>query len=77
MKPGYSVPHSQRLSNKPYPQPIPRIDTYFFNEYSNITLPSTPKDLFPGGFPVSTPTLLHSVTSSTAGQGEPHDLQLA
>ena len=47
MEPGGSMPHSQGLSNKPYPEPnqpkSPRIDTYLFKVHSNIVLPSTPR----------------------------------
>ena len=46
MEPGGSMPHSQGLSNTPYPEPnnpIPRIDTYYFKIYPNIVLPSTPR----------------------------------
>ena len=48
MEPGGSMPHSQELSNNPYPvpiNPIPRIDTYLFKVNSNIVLPSTPRPL--------------------------------
>jgi hypothetical protein len=40
------MPHSQGLSNNPYPepnQPNPRIDTYLFKVHSNIVLLSTPR----------------------------------
>ena len=50
MKPQGSVPHSQGLSNNPIVSrinPIPRIDTYFFNIYSITALSSTPTGLFP------------------------------
>ena len=50
MEPGSSMPHSQGLSNNPYPH----IDTFFFKTNSNIVLPSTlglSKDLFPVGLP--------------------------
>ena len=43
MEPGGSMPHSQGLSNNPYPetnQPNPRIDAYFVKIYSNILCPS-------------------------------------
>ena len=59
MKPGGSMPHSQRLSNNPYIQPnhpITRIDAYYFKIHSNIVLQSTPgipKGLFPAGVPVT------------------------
>ena len=45
MEPRGSTPHSQGLSNDPYPEPInpiPRIDIYFFEDYSNIVLPAMP-----------------------------------
>jgi hypothetical protein len=52
------MPHSQKLSNNPYPepnQPIPRIDTYLFKILS-IIVPhlrlGLPKGLFPAGVPV-------------------------
>ena len=41
MEPGDSMPHSQELSNNPYPepiQPIPRIDTNLFNLLSAYDL---------------------------------------
>ena len=53
MEPGGSMPHSQGLSNNPHLSqinPIPLINTYFFNIHSNIVLPSTsrlPTGLFP------------------------------
>ena len=37
MEPGGPMLHLQRLSNNPYPEPIPRIDTYFFKIHSNIS----------------------------------------
>ena len=43
---GGSMPHSQGLSNNPYPtriNQIPHIHTYFFKIHSNIVLPSTPR----------------------------------
>ena len=46
MKPGGSIPHSQGLSNNPYPEPnnpTPRIDTYFCKIHSNIVLASMPR----------------------------------
>ena len=47
MEPGGSMPHSQGLSNNPYPEPnqpiSSRIDTHFFKIHSNIVLPFTPK----------------------------------
>ena len=49
MEPGGSMPHSQGLSNKPYPEPNqtnPHIDTYLFKVHSNIVLPSTPRPCF-------------------------------
>ena len=59
MEPGSSIPHSQGLSNNPYPklnQPNPHIDTYFFLK-SILILSShlclgLPKGLFPVGVPV-------------------------
>ena len=39
MEPGGSMPHSEGLSNNPYPesnQRYPRNDTYFFKVHSNI-----------------------------------------
>jgi hypothetical protein len=39
------MPHSQGMSNIPYPMSINKIrsvDTYLFKVYSNIVLPSTP-----------------------------------
>ena len=47
------MPHSQELSNNPILSrinPIPRIDTYFFNIYSDIVFlskPRPPKGIFP------------------------------
>jgi hypothetical protein len=58
MEPGGSMPHSQRLSNNPYPepnQPITRIDTYLFKVHSNIVSHlrhGLPKGFFPVGLPV-------------------------
>ena len=52
------MPHSQGLSNNPYPElrinPIPCIDTYFFKIHSNILHVRLGhlKDLFPVGVPV-------------------------
>ena len=46
MKPGGSMPHSQGLSNNPYPepnQPNTSYYTYPFQFHSNIVLPSTPR----------------------------------
>jgi hypothetical protein len=37
------MPHPQGPSNNPYPEPIPRIHTYFFVVHSNIALLSTPR----------------------------------
>ena len=36
---------SQGFSNNPYPEPnqLPRIDTYFFKNHSNIVFPFTPR----------------------------------
>ena len=47
MQPGGSMPHSQELSNKPYPgqiNPFPRSDTYFFKiRFDNVlTRPRPP-----------------------------------
>ena len=45
--------HSQELFYNPYPEPnnpIPRIDTYFFNVHSNIVLPSMPRLSYPVGY---------------------------
>ena len=45
-EPGGSMPHSQELSNNPYPepnQPNSSYDNYFFKVHSNIVLPSTPR----------------------------------
>jgi hypothetical protein len=42
------MPHSQGLSNNPYPEPnnpIPRVDTYFFKVCSYIVPPPMPKPL--------------------------------
>ena len=57
MKPGGSIPHSQGLSNNPYPEPNQHnssYDTYFSKIHSKIVLPFTPrpKGLFPVGLPV-------------------------
>ena len=64
MELGGPMPHSQGLSNNPYPEPYPRIETYFFKVHSNIILPSTPRlpnDLFPVGLPAKIlKELLHS-----------------
>ena len=46
MEPGSSMPHSQGLSNNPYPKPNQLnscTDTYIFNVHSNIVRPSTPR----------------------------------
>jgi len=43
MEPGGSMSNSQELSNNPYPESIPRTDTYFLTVHSNIALPSTPR----------------------------------
>ena len=51
------MPHSQGLSNNPYPeqnQPNSSYDTYFFKIHSNIVLPSMPRSF------ESTPTFFHS-----------------
>ena len=53
--PGGSMPHSQGLSNNPYPevnQPNSSSDTYFFKIHSNSynLLLGLLKDLFPVGF---------------------------
>ena len=57
MEPEGSMPHSQGLSNNPYPErinPIPHIDMYFLTSIlilsSHIRL-SLPKGLFPVGLP--------------------------
>ena len=42
MEPGVSIPHSQRLSNKPYPE-SKQVSIYFFKIDSKIFLPSTSK----------------------------------
>ena len=58
MEPGGSMPHSQGLSNNPYPdpnQPNFRTDTCFFKIHSNIVSHLRlvlPKGLFPVGLPV-------------------------
>ena len=58
MEPRGSIPHSQGISNNPYPEPnqqIPGIDTYFYKIH--LVLPShlrlgLPKGLFPVGVSV-------------------------
>ena len=58
-EPGGAMPHSQGLSNNPYPElnnPIPRIDTYFYKIHSNIVFHhrlGLPKCLFPIGLHVT------------------------
>ena len=59
MESGGPVPHSQGLSNNPYPEPyypIPRIDTYILSYililYSHLRL-GLPNVLFPVGLPVN------------------------
>ena len=58
MEPGGSLPHSQGLSNNPYPEqinPITRIDTYFFNIHSNIFIPHLRLGIPKGHFPACVP----------------------
>ena len=58
MEPGGPMPHSQGLSNIPYPepnQPNTRIHTYLFKVHYNIVLHlclGFSKDFFPVGLPV-------------------------
>ena len=53
MKPEGSMPPTQGLFNKPYP--VPRIDTYFFNIYTNNVpqlCPVLSNGVFPEGLSV-------------------------
>ena len=53
------MPHSQGLSNNPYPEPNQSNSSYFFKVHSNMAMSShlslgLPKGLFPIGLPVKT-----------------------
>ena len=50
------MPHSQRLSNNPYPEPkISCIEIYFFKIHSNVVFPSTLKTFLECRIPIDFP----------------------
>ena len=68
MKPGGSIPHSQRLSNNPYPEPKQHNSTYctyFFKIYFNIVFHlrlSLPKGIF--ALELSVPSCILATSSA-------------